>query len=389
VAVRIVVHHPEQLRFAWRDLELDDIHLAPWQLSVALGLKADLLHDGGLMFGIGKPLIRLEARSDALPDGWTWTNEPPAALPEARPWQRPGWFSGAWARLGKGPEAGPARLLSTSDLGAVLSVGEDAGRIFLKVGAGREAAVTAALWSSQPELLPSVLSTDLERGELITQSGGETLEKVGDLRAWTGAVQALARYHRSAGVPGVPLHRFEELPERGEALLRDGAALRGWGLSTSEIGELAAALPELRRRHRLVSALGLPDGPVHGDSHGMNALWDRLEARWFDWSEAGVAHPFTDVGWLFFHSADRTWPISAAVPDLRARLADGYLKALELPGAHRELESAEVMALWHRAVVYDATFRAWPEPRPRYVPLLLSWLLKSLGRLHASHVRAG
>ncbi len=357
---------------------LGDIHRAPWQLSAALGLNADLLHDGGLMFGARNALLSFEARSKALPPGWMWTNEPPLPLPDARPWQRPGWFAGAWARLGAHSATGSARLISTSDLGAVLSVGEEAAQVFLKVGAGREAAVTAALWATQPRWLPAVLSTDLERGEIITRSGGQTLEKVGEWRAWTGAAALLAKYHRSAGVPDAAHHRFADLPERGEALLRDEAALSGWGLSDANIKELAAALPELRRQHRLVSALGLPDGPVHGDSHGMNALWDGQQARWFDWSEAGVAHPFTDIGWLFSHSADRTWPISAAVPDLRARLADVYLSTLGIPGAHTELDSAETLALWHRAVVYDARFRAWPEPRPMYVRFYLRWLLGSL-----------
>ena len=373
-----MVHHPELHRFAWHALKLEDIHRAPWQLSADLGLDADLLHGGGLMFGVPQALLRFGARSEALPPGWLWTDQPPPPLPEARPWQRPGWFAGAWTRLGAHSAAGPARLVNTSDLGAVLSMGGDADQVFLKVGSGREAAVTAALWATQPELLPPVLSTDPERGELISRSGGQTLEKVGDVRAWSGAVELLARYHRSAGVADVPLHRFEDLPERGTALLRDESALRGWGLSDTEISELAAALPELRRRHRLVSALGLQGGPVHGDSHGMNALWDGQQARWFDWSEAGVAHPFTDVGWLLGHPALRNWPISRTEPDLRARLADVYLNALGMPGAHTELRSAEPIALWHRAVVYDARFRDWPEPRPLYVRFYLRWLLGSL-----------
>lgn len=223
-----------------------------------------------------------------------------------------------------------------------------------------------------------MLSADARGGELITRFGGKTLEKVGEWASWAAAAAALAEYHRSAGVEDVPHHPFKELLERGEALLRDEAVLRGWGLKPEQLGALAATLPELRRRWQAVNALGLPDGPVHDDSHPMNALWDGKTARWFDWNEAATGHPFLDAGWLLGHSAGRRWPIHEAVLELSTKLAKTYLHALGLPNAAAELHAALALTFLHRAVVYDTTFRHWPTPQPQYVPMFLRLLLAEL-----------
>lgn len=272
VQVRVAVHHPSEARLACRDVLLPPEKLDPSTLPAALGLSADVLHDGGAMFGIERPLIRLEARTVHLPDGWTWEAGALPPLPDARPWQRPGWFAGAWKRLRAQNPEGPAQVISTMDLNAVLSVGEGASQVFLKVGGGHEARVTSALARTHPELVPEVLATDLERGEFLTRHGGQTLDAVTELRGWTAAAEELAHYHRSAGVNGVPHHPFSTLMQRAESLLRSKTALRDWGLNDEQRRELVAALLELRRLWKRVNALQLPDSPVHGDIHPKNAL---------------------------------------------------------------------------------------------------------------------
>jgi len=385
VPIRICLHHPHTALTAWREASTARKALEPGRLPAALGLDADVLHDGGAMFGLEHPLIRLEARCAGLPEGWQWTEEAAPPLPDARPWQQPGFFARTWPRLRSRQPDGPARLISTNDLNVVLAAGEGEQQVFLKMGrrraddgslqVGQEARVTAALARSQPGLVPEVVSADPRSGELMTRWAGQTLDRVDGWRGWAAAAAALAAYHRSAGVEGVVHHPFGAVLERGEALLRDESALCGWGMNPTQIGALADTVPELRRRWRAVDALGLPDGPVHGDSHPMNALWNGETARWFDWSEAATGHPFLDVGWLLGHSARRHWPIHEAVPDLGPKLAETYLHALGLPTATSELHAALALTFLHRAVVYDDTFRHWPAPRPQYVPMFLRLLL--------------
>lgn len=100
----------------------------------ALGLDADVLHDGEAMFGAEHPLIRLEARRAELPEGWQWTEEAAPPLADARPWQQPGFFARTWPRLRGWQSGGPAHLISSNDLNVVLSAGEGAERVFLKLG---------------------------------------------------------------------------------------------------------------------------------------------------------------------------------------------------------------------------------------------------------------
>ncbi|WP_420596542.1 phosphotransferase [Deinococcus sp.] len=378
VAVQILLHHLSAPLIARRSVLLPREALETAKLCAALNLNADVLHDGGAIFGVDNPLIRLEARDADLPDGWRWTTESTPPLPNARPWQTPGWYAGAWGRLRAVQPNGLFCQLSTSDLGAVLRAGEGKSAVFLKVGSQEEVRITRALADSQPELLPEVLDADPERGELLTCWGGETLEKVSEMRGWLAAAEALAGYHRSVGVADLPHHPFAELLERGEALLRDDTSLHGWGMNDEKIAALSAALPALKRLWRQVNALQLPDGPVHGDSHPMNALWDGQRARWFDWSEAATAHPFTDFGWFVGHPTRRNWRVHAAEPELSTRLAGTYLDALGLPGARAELAAALPLSFLQWATVYDARFRHWPEPRPRFAEFYLRWLLAEL-----------
>ncbi|GGJ87316.1 phosphotransferase [Deinococcus aquiradiocola] len=176
----------------------------------------------------------------------------------------------------------------------------------------------------------------------------------------------------------MPHHPFSTLLEGGEALLRDETVLRGWGLNDGQRRDLIAAVPNLRRLWKLVDALKLPDGPVHGDIHPKNALWDGQRIRLFDWSEASVAHPLTDIGWFVGQLARQKWPLVESDPDLARKLATTYLQALGLPGAHAEMAAAVPLALLQRAVVYDATFREWAPPRPQYVPYFLRRMLAEL-----------
>ena len=86
------VHKPWTVR---REMDSTPEQLTETALPAALNLHADVPHDGGANFGVLSPLIRLEARGDQLPTGWSWPTNDLPTLPHARPWQQPGWFAGA------------------------------------------------------------------------------------------------------------------------------------------------------------------------------------------------------------------------------------------------------------------------------------------------------
>ena len=147
---------------------------------------------------------------------------------------------------------------------------------------------------------------------------------------------------------------------------------------------LANLVPRVEEAHSRVAALGLPDLATHGDAHPMNALSGPAGSLWFDWSEAGVAHPFLDAGWFFAwfgHPAKANLPVRREHPDAVGQLWAQYLDALEAREAERALPDAVLLALVHRAVAFDQRFRDWqgtvPGWRPQYVPYYLRLALRA------------
>lgn len=67
VAVSFLLHHPAEALTVLRDGSLAREELDAARLPAALGLDADVLHDGGALFGVERPLIHLEARRAELP----------------------------------------------------------------------------------------------------------------------------------------------------------------------------------------------------------------------------------------------------------------------------------------------------------------------------------
>ncbi|WP_158263783.1 phosphotransferase [Deinococcus arcticus] len=277
---------------------------------------------------------------------------------------------------------GPLRLHFATDLTATHTLHTSQGPAWLKVSdTGQEARLTRHLAAQHPTLVPPLLGADPQRGALLTGDGGTLLDGVGDLGAWTGALERLARFQCATDAAALAAHGAPALPlaqmtERVDALLGDLAALRGWGLSAQEVTTLQAARAQIRAAFLDLHQHGLPDLPAHGDAHPRNVLHSAARGPvWFDWSEAAsAAHPFMDAGWFL---AFALHPSRAGLPvwqahDAADRMAGTYLHALGAPDAAPLLHRALPLALLHRAAVYDVAFRNWqgtvPGVRPNYVP---------------------
>ncbi len=335
-----------------------------------LSVDAVLLHDGGLFLGEGHAPILMEAL-DSLPKRSPSTSW--QLPPNARPWQQLGWFEEVNAWLETELEAqdehltGTVQQVNLNDLVCVLHAPTDKGGVYLKASeTPTEADVTSYLSYAHPDLTPDVLAyaTSNAHGWLVTRDGGARLSDSGVLETWSDAFTKLARFQGSDHTDtlkklGCPVHTFADLSERTDLFFRDAQTLSAWGLSREQIKGLEALLPTLQQAHERVRSLGLPDTPVHGDAQPMNALSDASgEALWFDWSEAGVAHPFTDISWCSawaLHPA-RNLPLRRTHPNAPTHLWRGYLEALDLQGADDLMQSAIRVTLAHRALVYHEKY---------------------------------
>lgn len=404
-AVTVALWHPGGSRVLLRDGTLPRVELAPGAdlpatLRAAWGLESWLLHDGGRAMG-QEGVAQLQALGNRVPEAFAWGHAkigPPAG---AREWQRPGWpqraeqvLDTALKRVGL-TRTGKLDPVHAHDLVAVVRTETEGGAAYLKAsGSGREAAVTALLARTLPDLLAPLLWADVGAGWMVSASGGEVLDGVADLGAWEQALARLARFQTRADAPalarlGCPAWPLDEMTGRVDALLADRAALEGWGLTPEQTGTLEEARPRIHAAFRDLAALGWPDLPAHGDAHPRNALHGGRGSVWFDLSEvASAAHPFMDAGWFLaftLHPARGKLPVRLAHPDLEARLTGAYLKALGCPQATGLLSRSIPLALLHRAAVYDVQFRGWegtvPGWRPQYTPSSLRLAVRELPRL--------
>jgi phosphotransferase family enzyme len=175
--------------------------------------------------------------------------------------------------------------------------------MFLKCSApvfGQEARVTGRLAEVTPDLVTRVAAVEPDAGWLLMydhgrQELGERPEAdwgVGlDLlatvqRAWTARTGELAR-------AGAPVRSIAELADDLPAFAtRDVLASQ---LSAEDRSAWDAAVPGLVAACRRLDELGPPPTLVHGDFHPWNVTDEATGARIFDWTDAAISHPFTDL----------------------------------------------------------------------------------------------
>ena len=342
-----------------------------------------LLHDGGA--GMGRR--DFPARFEALdtPDA---PGAPAASVAGARPWQQAGWRGEVlpWLETALGERVQRLAWISTYDLGGVMSVRTTTGSYFFKTDEdGREARAAVQVAAQLTGKVPEVLAADLERGWLLTWDAGSRLLESGELNHWLSAVRKLAKLHCEVRLTGVPTHRFADLPGQWAALLSP-AGLSDWGLDETTQSQILALLPLVMGIHGAVIGLQLPEVACHGDFHANNVLVKDLvlvqgdSVSLYDFSEAGLAHPFTDIGWFlaFALHPGREVAVRHSHSDLGEQIWATYQQAL---GVQTGLSCRDValLALFHRAAVYDARYRNWTGTLPGFRPQFAKYALSSPG----------
>ena len=241
-----------------------------------------------------------------------WLVEQASGWNELRPqWSRPGWLVevGCWMR-DEMEQAGYRepqlpQIHHLWGVTAVVAADSRDGTAYLKCSGQRfrhEAVVTAALAERSPELLPSVIAVEPDRGWMLMRDFEGTELGDGDLASWGLGLDALARLQR------IWLGRRDELLSLG-AEDRSLADLASWvaataddsalldGLTAQQREQWLAALPELVASCSQLEEVGPGVSLVHGDFHPWNALSrrDGTGVLVFDWTDASASHPFLDA----------------------------------------------------------------------------------------------
>jgi hypothetical protein len=251
--------------------------------------------------------------------------------PERAPWARPGWLAEAsvWIEssldgLGR-PATGPVEQVRVWPLSAVLRVPTDGGSVYFKATCASplfvdEGGVLLGLSRLFPELVPRPLAVDPERRWML-------LDDVGPALGWDAPpadrelvltsfsqLQVSSTRHVDAllamgCVDRRPAWLSHEIPE----LLADDDALAG--LANHEVERLRELEPTFVSLCGRIAEGPVPDALAHGDLHLANVARSGDRYVVFDWSDAGVTHPFLDL--IDVHGE------KDAV--LRNRLRDAYL----------------------------------------------------------------
>jgi hypothetical protein len=246
-----------------------------------------------------------------------------------------------------------------------------------------------------PERVLTPVALDARRGWLLLPDGGPSLgDRAREAELVEGLASALPRYAelqlrlaRHAGEllalgvsdmrPEVMLRRFEEA--LGAA--REYVGRRGTDADRAALDRVAAMRPTVLRWCDALAAGPVPASLDHNDLHAWNILGGPDgEARFYDWGDAVVAHPFASMlalGWVRMSPEDLT------------RLRDAYLEPFGDLAPHAELVEALELAcrvgkiarslVWHRSISpygLDAVDEDWRGAPTEWLVSVLedSWL---------------
>lgn len=229
--------------------------------------------------------------------------------PRDVPWSQPGWFerASAWmtdrmADVGRPATAGP-RVVYLWGISMVLRTESVAGSMFLKCSAPlfhQEAAVTGLLAEVTPELVTRVAAVEPDEGWLLMYDHGDAVLGERPQDAWVDGLDILPRIQRSwvgrtgeLTRAGAPVRSILELAEVAPTFATREALASG--LSADDRRAWDAAIPDLVAACLRLDALGPPPTLVHGDFHPWNVADEPAGPRIFDWTDAAISHPFTDL----------------------------------------------------------------------------------------------
>jgi hypothetical protein len=346
-----------------------------------------------------------ELRGDE-PQGAAWTHRdevPDAAAllggaaPARQPWADPAWFSAArdWLRSTVdntgGAVTGPVEQHKVWELSCVLRVPTTRGDVYLKATVDSplfvaEAPVTALLAELFPEHVPAPLAVERERGWIATPDFGPEL-------GWEAPVpvreEALRQY---AALQHASVEHVDALLAAGCIDRRPvwlATQLPSWFVepmtrhwTSAEVSAaLAAAIPRLGELCAELAGSPLPDTLLHGDMHMGNAARRPGGGYlFFDWTDAGIGHPFVDMVAIAQEDEEAS----------RDRLRDTYLAEWDHIASRVELDRiwavADVLAHANQAVSYMSlglSLGASEDvaPHPLFASYTGRWLRTVLGAL--------
>jgi Phosphotransferase enzyme family len=252
---------------------------------------------------------------------------------------------------------GPVQQHKVWDLSCVLRQPTTAGDVYLKETVDSplfvsEAAVIPLLADLFPRHVPTPLAVDPERGWIATADFGAELGWEASVPARQEALRQYAELqHESVRHVDALLAAgcLDRRPSWLGAQLRHwlgGEATRHWA-SPVLAQQLAAAVPRLVELCAELAGSSLPDTLLHGDMHMANvARRPGGGYLFFDWTDAGVGHPFVDMIAVAHEQDEKDRAV------LRETYLEQWAGATDRARLDRDWAVSEVLAHANQAISY-------------------------------------
>jgi Phosphotransferase enzyme family len=275
----------------------------------------------------------------------------------------------------------------------VLQLPTDAGDLWFKANMPAqafEAGVVEILAARRPDLVPSLLAVEPERGWMLQADGGTLLRGIVDGTDHAVWVDILPRYaelqieavsdrDRLLGA-GAPDRTLRVLPAQFAELLGDREALHS--VTDDELRRLRALMAKIETECAELAAFGIPETIQHDDLHDGQVFVRDGGYVFFDWGDSCVSHPFYTLVVTLAVLAYRLG-LEHEAPELE-RFRDAYLEPWTRFASRSELEDAFALAYrlgvlsrgltW--AMIVGALARPLPEEEADAVPERMRMLLE-------------
>jgi hypothetical protein len=263
----------------------------------------------------------------------------------------------------------------------VLRVPVAGGAVWFKAagpGTAFEVPLYALLARVVPGRVLTPVAADAHRGWILLPDGGPSLGECLDGDALTHALEtALPQYARlqrelaphtdemlAAGVPDMRPDRMPERFEQALAVADRYVARRGTGGDREALVRLGALRPTVARWCARLAAAPGPASVDHNDLHPRNILFDAAggldPARFYDWGDAVLAHPFASL--LYALGSVQGDLLGVDVPPATRRMRDAYLGEFADLGGPDELAETVALAcrvgVIARALTWDRAVQA-------------------------------
>src|SRR5215213_1122459 len=300
-------------------------------------------------------------------------------------------------QLGR-PLTGPAEQMQVWDLSCVLRAPTAAGHVWFKATAAsplfvNEGLVMGALAGLFGDRVPAPVAVDAERGWMVLDDLGQEVGWEAPLEVVEEVVGAFARLQVEAAgqadrllAAGCHDRRLDRLAAQAREWL---PAIEATGklagiddatwLSQDELAAVPAALPEVLACCEELAGHAVPPSIVHGDLHLGNVARGPAGYRFFDWTDACVAHPFFD---LLTIRRGTGFAGEEGDGELRDRLQAAYLPAwapFEPPARlARALQLAGPLGALHHAVSYRSLVAGMTPPVESHMAGSTAWWLRQM-----------